>query len=391
MKHAKMRILFFIDCLNSGGKERRLTELMKALIEKPDIEFELVVMSNEIYYQEILDMRINIHYLIRKTKKDFSVLHKFYEICKRYNPDIVHCWDSMTAVYSVPVCKLLNIKLVNGLVIDTPTTTNILNKHWLRAKLTFPFSSTIVGNSEAGLAAYNAPKNKSFLIYNGFNFKRIGNLIDKNIIRNELKIHTTFVVGMVASFSKYKDYETYFHAAQLLLSQRSDITFLAIGNNTDTVLAQNHISDSYIKHFRLLGKKTDVESLINAMDICVLSTFTEGISNSILEYMSLGKPVVATKGGGTAEIILNNKTGFLIEQKNPNVLAEKVNILLENEDLRKVFGENAKNRIKEKFSIKLMVQGAINCYEQSLNIKGYGKISSKQIKKKFLNSVKSDS
>ncbi len=380
-----MRILFFIDCLNSGGKERRLTELMKALIEVSYIEFELVVMSKDIYYKEILAMPINIYYLTRKTKKDLSILEKFYNICRKYNPDVVHCWDSMTAVYSVPACKLLNIHLVNGLVIDTPSITNVLNKHWLRAKLTFPFSSAIVGNSEAGLAAYNAPKNKSFLIYNGFDFKRIDNLIDKKIIRQQLKISTTFVVGMVASFSKYKDYETYFNAAQLLLLQRNDITFIAIGNNTDSVLAQDLINDSNREHFRLLGKRTDVESLINTMDICVLSTFTEGISNSILEYMALSKPVIATKGGGTGEIVLNNKTGFLIEEKNPKVLAEKVNILLKNEDLRNAFGENAKNRIKEKFSIKSMVQNSINCYVHLLNAQDIAKTSSKTSKKIFLN------
>ena len=86
---------------------------MKGIKLKPNIEFELVVMSNEIHYKEVFNWGIKIHYLIRKTKKDLSVFNKFYKICKQYNPDIVHCWDSMTAIYTIPACKLLNIKLVN--------------------------------------------------------------------------------------------------------------------------------------------------------------------------------------------------------------------------------------------------------------------------------------
>ena len=53
------------------------------------------------------------------------------------------------------------------------------------------------------------------------------------------------------------------------------------------------------------------------MDICLLSTFTEGISNSIMEYMALGKPVIATDGGGTKEIVDDGETGFLIGQSDP--------------------------------------------------------------------------
>ena len=63
----------------------------------------------------------------------------------------------MTLVYSIPACRLLKIKLINGMVVDTPVKPNLLNKRWLRAQLTFPFSNIIIGNSKAGLAAYQCP------------------------------------------------------------------------------------------------------------------------------------------------------------------------------------------------------------------------------------------
>jgi glycosyltransferase involved in cell wall biosynthesis len=359
----EMRILFFIDCLTSGGKERRLTELMKGLKSNTKIDFELVLMSRDIHYKEVFDLDVKLHYIIRKTKKDISVFYKFYVLSRNYKPDIIHCWDSMTAIYSVPICKLLQIKLVNGMVVDAPLRQNITNKHWLRAKLTFPFSKIIIGNSKAGLKAYSAPKNRSFYIYNGFNFRRNDNIASNKTMREHLDVNTKYIIGMVATYSKNKDYETFISAAHLLLHKREDITFLAIGNETDSAVLKKLINYESIQYFRLLGKKSGIESFINAMDICVLSTFSEGISNSIMEYMSLEKPVIATSGGGTNEIVIDRETGFLIPPSNPRELAEKIEILLNNEQLRKKMGLNGKDRIQKVFSIDTMVHKYIHYYE----------------------------
>ena len=117
---------------------------------------------------------------------------------------------------------------------------------------------------------------------------------------------------MVATFSGLKDYKTYYKAADIVLRKRNDVTFLAIGSYTDSLASQKLVCSQFRDHFRLLGKKSGIESIINTIDICVLATFTEGISNSIMEYMALGKPVIASAGGGTNEILEDKKTGFLL-------------------------------------------------------------------------------
>ena len=85
---------------------------------------------------------------------------------------------------------------------------------------------------------------------------------------------------------------------------------------------------------KLLGRQSDVESIINISNICVLTTNVkihgEGISNSILEYMAMGKPVIASCGGGTNEIVEDAVTGFLISPLSPRELAEKIEILIDN-------------------------------------------------------------
>jgi glycosyltransferase involved in cell wall biosynthesis/peptidoglycan/xylan/chitin deacetylase (PgdA/CDA1 family) len=370
-----MKVLFFINELSCGGKERRLTELIKALYHRSECEFELAIMSNRIYYKEVLDLNIHIHYIIRKTKKDLSVFRMFYELCKNYKPDIVHCWDSMTAIYSVPVCKLLKIKLVNGLITNSPERQNVLNKHWLRAKITFPFSDLIIGNSNAGLIAYSAPKNKSYVIHNGFNFERTDKIIEQSSIREQLNINTKYIIGMVASNTILKDYKTYFAAAHILLQKRKDVTFLAIGENTDSVELQRKINSEYTGFFRLLGKRFGIESYINALNIGVLSTFTEGISNSILEYMAVAKPVVATSGGGTNEIVIDQVTGFLIDKSNPQKLAEKLELLLNSPELRIKMGTAGKERINNFFTIDSMTNNFISHYNELISEKIYRKIN----------------
>lgn len=363
-----MRILFFIDVFSRGGKERRLTELMKILKSSPDFDFELAVMNEDIQFEEIYSLDIRIHFLTRKTKKDLSVIPRLYRICRNFNPDIIHCWDSMTAVYCMPVCKFLGIKLVNGMVTNAPSSDQaVYQKTLLRARITFPFSDVIVGNSRAGLKSYNAPAGKSNIIYNGFNFERLENLADPASIRDQLNIKTKHIVGMVATFSEKKDYRTYFGAAQIILTLRNDVTFLAIGQDTDSEISRSYIKQENHGFFRLLGSKTGIESYINAMDICVLSTFTEGISNSILEYMALMKPVVASSGGGTNEIIEDGKTGFLVRQSDSNELAEKINILLSNEQLRIKMGLAGKTSVQNNFSIEKMVSSYITLYKNLIN------------------------
>jgi glycosyltransferase involved in cell wall biosynthesis len=357
-----MKILFVIDTLTAGGKERRLTELIKGIREVPDIKYELIIMSSDIHYREILETGIKIHYVIRKTKKDISVFFKLINIFKQFKPDIVHCWDSMTAVYIAPLCLMSGIRMVNGMVIDSPRIQNISNKHWLRARLTFPFSNVIVGNSYAGLRAYRAPEKKSVVIYNGFNFKRLFNLPDRDILKEEINAKNRIIIGMVATFSANKDYNSYFSAAKKLLSERNDLVFLAIGKDTDSEEAKKMIGKETKDNFRLMGKRSDVEALINIMDICVLSTFTEGVSNSVLEYMALGKPVVATSGGGTNELVEDGKTGYLTKIFDKDDLTERIRYLIDNVDVRKSFGGEGKLRIEESFSIKKMVDNYIKLY-----------------------------
>jgi glycosyltransferase involved in cell wall biosynthesis len=366
-----MKILLLSDSLIKGGRERRMIELIKGLLERPDVQMELVLFSNVIDYPEIHDLDIPLHIIERKPKKDPRVFSRLLKICKRFQPDTIHTWSSMTAIFAYPSVKLLNIKLVNGNIANAPHNLKIWDKELFRAKLTFPFSDVIIGNSEAGLRAYYAPKSKSLCIHNGFDFNRISKLQEGQSIRDQFQIKTKYVVGKIAAFTNRKDYASFIEAALKIARMREDVTFLAIGGGPNLEKTKELVPDNYKDKIIFTGPLFDVESIINIFDIGALSTNNdihgEGISNSIMEYMVLGKPVVATDSGGTNEIIVDEKTGFLVPPKSPDIFAEKILYLLDNPEKAKLMGETGRKRVYEHFNLAKMTETYYNLYKKLLN------------------------
>jgi glycosyltransferase involved in cell wall biosynthesis len=371
-----MKILIVTDSFHTGGKERRLIELVKGLMIK-GIECELVALSDVVQYDDLHRLNINIHFLKRAYKKDLSIFNKLKDIIVKAKPDIIQSWSTMASIYVAPLAKVYNIPFINAIIADAPNNKNLLDKIYLRKKLSFLFSDAIVGNSYAGLKSYNAPCKKSYAIHNGFDMKRIQSLTEENLIRQQFNISTPLVVGMVGKFEDRKDYYTYIEAAIRLVRQRGDVSFLAVGDGKNFDKAKAMVSDN---HDRIIftGRQSGVESIINTFTLGVLTTndkvHGEGSSNAILEYMVLGKTVVATKGGGTSEIVLNNETGFIINPFDIDALVEKINLLLDHKALRERMGELSFKRIQENFSLEKMTNGYINIYQKLLNKKAVSKV-----------------
>lgn len=358
-----MKVLLFIDNLGPGGKQRRLIELIKGLSNDSGIEMELVLTKTNIVYTEIFSTGIKIHYTIRKNfKKDPRVFFEFYRIARRFKPDIIHVWGNLEAIYAIPAKFLLNTPMLNNQITDAPSS---FSSVILNYKLTFPFSNKIIANSYAGLKAYKAPMYKSLVIYNGFDFNRIKKLENVNIVREKYNIKTNFVVGMIGSFMARKDYSTYIKAAKEVINENDQTTFLCVGDgdyNQYKLLIDNDIKDRilFIEH------QENIESLMNVCDVGVLATYTEGISNSLLEFMALSKPLVVTGGGGCAELVADNKNGYLMRSGDYKGIKEKLLYLLKNEKKRFEFGKMSKQIVLEKFSIKNMVNSFRKEYDSML-------------------------
>lgn len=349
-----MKVLFFIESLRAGGKERRIIELLKGLKRHPEVEVQLVLTRKEIHYQEFYELNIPLHIIERKfLKKDPLLFIKFYKIARKFQPDLIHVWGHMVAVYAVPTVWKLGVPLLNNEITDATPGQKLLGKD-----IVFNASTRIVANTKAGLKAYGAPVDKSGVIYNGFNFSRLKNLQGKEEIRAKFKLETPYVVGMVATFSPYKDYRTYIKAALQVLETRKDVTFLCIGDGDDSAF-KAMVPAQYASRVLFLGKQNKVESIMNACDIGVLVTdvkhHAEGISNALMEFMALAKPVIATNFGGSVELIVHEQTGFLVEAYDHADLAGKISLLLNDEARRVGMGNASNKRVETEFSIDKMV------------------------------------
>jgi glycosyltransferase involved in cell wall biosynthesis len=260
------------------------------------------------------------------------------------------------------------------MVTDTLVKRKTLNKHWVRARITFPLSDLIVGNSNAGLKSYGAPEGKAVCVYNGMNLMRFEKLKDPNLVRNEIfgSIPSDiFIVGMVAMFHPRKDYRTLIESAIQIVTANDTMRFVLIGSGSDLSFIKSKVPSDLSDRIIFLGNLTDVESVINIFDIGVLLTNSkvhgEGISNSIIEYMALGKPVIATNGGGTNEVVIDNYNGFLIEGENIDQLTERIHFLYLNKELSSSLGANGKKLVNQKFDIEFMAKQYISIYSNLLS------------------------
>jgi glycosyltransferase involved in cell wall biosynthesis len=351
-----VKILFFIESLHSGGKERRLVELLAYLKRKPQYEMLLVLTRPDIHYKKFLELGIPYEVLERRLlKKDPLLFYKFYKTCCRFRPDVIHTWGNMVSFYSLPAVLLLGIPLVNGQITSALPRIPKLSKLSVMSKLSFRFARIILANSKAGLASHGIGKEKGRVIYNGIDLERFKNPADQDVLNAKYGIRTPFAVIMVASFSAMKDHDKFIDVAREAAAIRNDVTFLAVGDGLNLERIKNRAAEDKLTNVIFSGRVEDVESLVALADIGVLfSPRGEGTSNSILEYMASGKPVLANDSGGTAEIVKHGVNGLLLSDETPAQIAGLISGLLDDLLKRTAMGEAGKKMIGESFSVDRM-------------------------------------
>lgn len=366
-----MRILFFLESLHAGGKERRSVELMRYLKEiKGNYEINLVLTEDEIHFEEILDMDVTITFLRRKgLKYDPSVFFRFMNICRTFRPDIIHAWGKMATFYAIPAKIFLGIPLVSSLIADTSRSYGSFSKYAAFLHTNVFFSDSVLSNSFAGLEAYGIRSRKAKVIYNGVRLSRFQANNDHNDVRKELGIKTQFIVVMVATFSDFKDYDLFIDIASLMQKRRKDVTFVAVGDGPDFQRIKDRIDSEGISNTVLTGRRKDVEKIVAASDVGLLCTKKEGISNSIIEYMALGKPAIATDlTGGSKELIVNGVTGYCTGRDSDEVTGKIEKLLNDRKDASDM-GLRGKERIEKFFSIGKMGEEFRVLYDQVVSSK----------------------
>jgi len=354
-----MKILFFAESLVAGGQERRLLELIRYYKQNTDFEMALVITEDDIFYQYANELGIKIEIIKRKNiKYDPRLFMKFYRFCKHFKPDIIHAWGKMPTFYSIPTKFISRIPLVSSLIANSKRSFKRFSFDYWFFKANILSADVILSNSEAGIRAYNVKTPKAKVILNGVNIERFNKEFNSKWVRENLEVKTTFMVVMIARFFLVKDFDLFLDVAKELSEIRNDVTFVGIGDGPEWNRINQRKIDEKIDCVILTGARMDVESIVAASDIGLLYTniklHGEGISNSIIEYMALGKPVITTDiNGGSKEIVLEGESGYCID-RNSKKNTDLINFLLNNDVLRISMGAKGKERINSLFSIDRM-------------------------------------
>lgn len=178
----------------------------------------------------------------------------------------------------------------------------------------------------------------------------------------------TVVVGTVGRMCAVKDQVTLAKAYVRLVgaspsaAQRLRLVMVGDGPLLEDVRRIVEAADVH-SHVWLPGKRDDVARLLRGFDVFVLPSLNEGISNTILEAMATGLPVVATDVGGSRELVQSGETGALVPAGDSDIMAQAIETYCNSAELRKRHGRAGRRRVKEKFSMQVMVQGYAALYD----------------------------
>lgn len=373
----KKNILQLIGSFHQGGSERQAVKLtgllhqdgtynvFAATLNKVGILLDDIESLN---LGEIPEFKLTSFYNPNLVKQ----LRRFSRYLKENKIHLVHTHDFYTNVFvaaslaGVPV-KIASKRETNGM---RSASQNFIEK------LAFRRADAIVANSEAVksyLISQAISAEKISVIYNGLGIKQLTpKITNSNVICENLGLpadENIRFITMVANLRHtVKNQPMFLRVAQRVLQKFPDTHFVLAGEGELKDELENLAKNLEIeKNTHLIGRCMQIPELLHISYAGVLTSFAEGFSNSILEYMAARKPVVATKVGGASEAVIDGETGFLINSDDDEVMANRLIELLDDEKKAIEFGEKGRRIIEEKFSLDAQLSKTLSLYERHLS------------------------
>lgn len=321
-----MRIVFCTDTLARGGKERQIGVLSQVLISRGHEVFWISMRDpakhNYIKEYEFDEARISV---LRRTGY-WSGIFEMYRLIKPIKPDISLGWDMKSCFWLLVLHWFCRIRMVNGSIQHGVRKNTLVHRFRSLIARVSPF---VWANSKAGLVVNGLKESdKARVIYNALIPYEGGKefLADDMVKfqRRKSKDKSYRLIVTVANLLEVKDYPT---VIQALAKLDMPFDYLIVGEGQERPYLESMVSrfglDNSI-HF--LGRRTDVMSILENSDVFILASRGEGCSNAILEAMSAGVFVVASRVGGTPEI-LPEELGEMFEYQDVDGL---VSVLADN-------------------------------------------------------------
>ncbi|HEV2417892.1 MAG TPA: glycosyltransferase [Terriglobia bacterium] len=360
-------IFLMTNTFETGGSERQFTILVSALRER-DVRVEVGCLARIGAFQsgqgEVAQFPCGGSlYGWRSWTSRFTLAR--YLRARRI--EVAHAFDFYTNLMLIPAARLARIPVVLG---SHRQLGDLLGASRFRAQnLSFRLCDRVICNSRAAaqsLLDQGLPQRKIEIIPNGLSadvFVPVQPALPQS--------PATLRVGMIARMNNpVKNYPGFLRAAALLAPKFPHVEFVLVGDGPLRPEIERLSKSLGLEGRALfLGDRQDIPAVLASLDISVLNSFSESLSNSILESMAAGLPVVATNVGGNADLVREGETGFLVPSDNEIALANAIEQLLARPDLRSAFGKRAREIARENYSVEGVVERYTQLYLRLLSAK----------------------
>jgi glycosyltransferase involved in cell wall biosynthesis len=358
----KPRVLQLIDNLQAaGGSERQAVQLVQSLCESSRYQVFVACLnpagglSEELYRMGFSDIpafpfsSFNNH----TTVIQFT---RFGRFLRERKIEVVQTHDFYTNVFGMVGAWLAGVPARVASRRETTGCRTPAQKFIERRA--YQLAHAVIANANAvskQLIEEGVRKDKIVTIYNSLRQERATSRHDRvgafKVLKLPLNGHHHYVTILANLVNQVKDHPTFLRAALRVRQAVPDVRFIVAG--------EGHLKDRTCALAKELGLEADViftgrcqhvAELLSISDVCVLSSRAEGFSNSILEYMGSGRPVVATDVGGAREAIIDGETGYLVQPGDDEKMAERIVELLRNPERARAMGKYGRQIVERKFS-----------------------------------------
>ena len=376
----KSAVLQLVDSFNQGGSERQALQLTRLLVESGKFKVHLACLSPEgslrssvadLDLGEIPSFPLNSFYDSNAVRQ----LRRFVQWLKASRIEIIHTHDFYTNVFGMAAGTLARLPVRVASMRETEGMRSTTQKQVQR--VAYSLAHHIVANSNAvrnTLIAEGTSGEKVTVVYNGLDLNRLISQAASRAealsilgLESEESRPRRFVTIVANMRHEVKDYPMFLNAARHVAEAVPEAEFLLAGEGELTESLQAFATQLGIRdrtHF--LGRCERVAELLGVSEVCVLSSKAEGFSNSILEYMAAGRPVVVTNVGGAAELVTEGETGYLVPSGDDAAMAARIISLLHDPAKAGMMGDKGKCVVKEKFSCAAQLNRTEDLYQRLL-------------------------
>lgn len=371
-----MKVLHLISGGDTGGAKTHVLTLLMGL-KRLGVEVELLCIMEGVFTQEAAALGIPVK-LIRQPKRyDLSVHKRIIEYINSADYDLLHCHGARANYIAFFIRHKIHIPMLTTLHSDYKLDfKDSLYKQIVFAPInavalrSFQYILTVTESFKKMLIKRGFDDRRLFVIYNGVDFEFRINIVPKRRFLGLYNIpceSECVYVGIAARFQAVKGVFYFLKAAEIVCRKRKNVRFLIAGNGDQEKEIKKFIDENGLQdRVFMLGYVNDINSFYNAIDINTLTSLSESFPYSLLEGARMKKATIATAVGGIPEMIKDGETGFLVEVRSAEEIADKILELSEDAALREKFGDMFYKFASENFSAEKMAWTHIRIYEKIL-------------------------